>query len=341
MEGYMILTLRRIVLATAVAAFVTGAATGESFAVEPGDFTNYLRGASQGLALGALPPPGLYGGVAFDVTGAGASPGKGNQSTAFASNPAPGFGQSLLWVPGWTIFGGTYAFNIVQGEYYGMSLSSINPPFAASAINGPELANTTINPFTLSWTLGHNWFTAIGINIIAPIGSQWRSTVSDLNLNPDYWTFAPAWAISYIDPNWFLSANFRYDINTASRGVTMGAPFLGNAANGFVSGNELFGDFTGLYRVGKWQFGPVGYFEAQTTADKPGGGVPCTPAICGYQSQIALGALVGYDFGPVALQAWFDDTVECQNAICGIDVWGRVTFKILGFDAPKPVMTKN
>jgi hypothetical protein len=34
-----------------------------------------------------------------------------------------------------------------------------------------------------------------------------------------------------------LSANFRYDINTASRGVTMGAPFPGPAANGHVSGS--------------------------------------------------------------------------------------------------------
>jgi hypothetical protein len=63
----------------------------------------------------------------------GASPGKGNQSTAFASNPAPGFGQSLLFVPGWTLFGGTYAAQIVQGEHYGPSTASINPPFAASA----------------------------------------------------------------------------------------------------------------------------------------------------------------------------------------------------------------
>jgi hypothetical protein len=51
--------------------------------------------------------------------------------------------------------------------------------------------------------------------------------------------------------------------------------------------------------------------------------------------------LVGYDFGPVALQVWFDDTVECQNAVCGLDVWGRVTFKILGFEAPKPLTSKN
>ena len=70
---------------------------------------------------------------------------------------------------------------------------------------------------------------------------------------------------------------FRYDINTASQGVTMAAPFLGGAGNGFVSGNELFGDFTALYKIGKWSFGPVGYFEAQTTADKPGKGVAYDP----------------------------------------------------------------
>ncbi len=101
----------------------------------------------------------------------------------------------------------------------------------------------------------------------------------------------------------------------------MGAPFLpAGAANGFVSGNELFGDFTALYKIGKWQIGPVAYFEAQTTTDKPGGGIACTAAICGYQSQIAVGGLVGYDFGPVAVQVWFDDTVQCQNAICELDV---------------------
>src|ERR1700684_4024746 len=100
-EGQMSTWLKRSVKGAVVAGLVMGAGVNESFAVEPGDFTNYLRGASQGLALGALPPPGIYGGFALDVTGAGASPGKGNQSTAFASNPAPGFGQSLLFVPGW------------------------------------------------------------------------------------------------------------------------------------------------------------------------------------------------------------------------------------------------
>ena len=93
------------------------------------------------------------------------------------------------------------------------------------------------------------------------------------------------------------------------------------AGNGYISGNELFGDFSALYKIGKWQIGPVGYFEAQTTADSPGGGYTCATAaaaaprwiypVCAYQSQIAIGALVGYDFGPAAVQLWFDDTVEC------------------------------
>jgi hypothetical protein len=326
----------------AVAALVMSCEARESFAVEPGDFTNYVRGATQGLALGALPQPGLYGGFALAATSLGSSPGKGNQSTGFATNPDFGFGQSLLWVPGWTFMGASYGASIVQGEYFEAFASSINPPFAASGINGPELVNTNFTPISLSWALGRGWFLAAGLTIVAPDGSQWASTARDLNLNPDYWTFAPGWALSYIDANWLLSANFRYDINTASAGRALAAPFLPpGAADGFISGNELFGDFTAVYKFGKWQIGPVAYFEAQTTADRPGGGVACMPAICGYQSQIAVGGLVGYDFGPIAVQAWFDDTVECQNAICGLDVWGRMTFKIWGYEAPKPLVSKD
>jgi hypothetical protein len=334
--------LKRIAWGAAAAALVMAGTASKSFAVEPGDFTNYLRGATQGLPLGALPPPGLYGGFAIDGTGLGSSPGKGNQATGSATAPAFGYGESLLWVPGWHFLGATYGASIVQGEYFGLGATGINPPFTASTISGPELANTTFTPISLSWNLSHGWFFGLAMNIIAPDGSQWHSTATDINLNPDYWTFAPGWAISYLDANWLLSANFRYDVNTASRGVTMSVPFMpAGSANGFVSGNELFGDLTALYKVGKWQIGPVAYFEAQTTADRPGGGVACTAALCGYQSQVAVGGLVGYDFGPVAVQAWFDDTVECQNAVCGLDVWARMTFKIWGPEAPRPLVAKN
>lgn len=332
--------LRRIILSSFAAALLAAGAAKQSFAIEGSDFTNYLRGATQGIPAGALPPPGLYGGFGLNATGLGGKAGVGNQAIpGMATAPAFGYGVNLLWVPGWTFLGASYGAGIVQGMYIGTAESSLNPPFAASSVNS-QLANTTFIPAILSWSLGHGWFAALALNVIGPDGSQWASTLASVDLNPDYWTVAPGFAVSYLDANWTASANLRYDINSASRGVTMGAPFLAGAGNGFISGNELFGDFTLLYKIGKWSIGPVGYFEAQTTADRPGLGVACTPAICGFQSQIAVGALVGYDFGPVAVQTWFDQTVECANAVCGLDVWARMSFRIWAPDV-KPLVAKN
>ena len=327
------------------------ATVGESFATEPGDFTNYLRGASQGLPLGAAPPPGFYGSFSLNATGLGGDNGRGNQAIpGVTSAPAFGYGVALLWVPGWKFLGADYSAAMVQGFYQAETVGPTNPSFNCSATAGnacsisPELANTNFTPISLSWNLSHGWFAALAFTVVGPDGSRWASSaaLNAVDLNPDYWTFAPGFAVSYLDANWMASANFRYDVNTASRGVTM-TPFIGAAAeNGFVSGNLLFGDLTALYKIGKWSFGPVGYFVAQTTADRPGGGVPCTPAICGFQSQVDVGGLVGYDFGPVAFQVWFDRSVECANCIGnGWDAWGRVSFKIWGPDAPKPVVAKN
>jgi hypothetical protein len=340
--------LRKIVLGGATAALMMTGAMSESFAIEAGDFTNYLRGATQGLPLGALPPPGLYGGFALNATGLGASAGRGNQAIPGAgSAPAFGYGANILWVPGWKFLGADYGFAVVQGFYWGATQTSVNPPFGPGGQTiSPELANTTFTPISLSWNLGHGWFVATALNIVGPDGSQWGSSAARgaVNLNPDFWTVAPAFAVSYLDANWLLSANFRYDINTASRGVTM-SPFIAPANNGFVSGNELFIDWTALYKVGKWQFGPVGYFELQTTGDKPGNGVACVSAagtICGWDDQIDVGFLVGYDFGPVAVQVWADQTVYSKDNIgYGWDVWGRMSFRIWAPEAVKPLVAKN
>ena len=102
-----------------------------------------------------------------------------------------------------------------------------------------------------------------------------------------------------------MAANFFYDINTKSGGRVLGAGFGGPV----TSGNALYGDFHALYKLGKWSFGPVGYFEEQTTPDS---GCP-TPAVCGMLSNVAVGGLVGYDFGPVDLQMWVTDSVSRQQ----------------------------
>lgn len=334
--------LRKIVLGGATAALFMAGPVSQGFATEPGDFTNYLRGATQGLPLGALPPPGLYGGFGLNATGLGGSNGKGDQTVpGFNTAPAFGYGFNLLYVPGWTFLGASYGMGVVQGFYQAELATPLNPPFTATGIS-PEIANTNFTPVSLSWALGHGWFAGLALTIVAPDGSRWPSTFVDVDLNPNYWTIAPGFAISYLDASWLLSANFRYDINTANQGVTM-LPVAGS--NGYVNGNLLFGDLTALYKIGKWSLGPVGYFVVQTTADKPGGGVPCTfgvGGICGNQSQVDLGFLVGYDFGPVAVQVWADQTVECGNCIgYGWDVWGRMSFRIWAPEAAKPMVAKN
>jgi hypothetical protein len=330
-------------LSGCLAAAFAGGAASEGFATEPGDFTNYLRGATQGIPLGALPPAGIYGGFGLNATGLGGSAGKGDQAIAgSATAPAFGYGMNVLFVPGWTFLGATYGAAVVQGFYQAELGTPLNPPFTAQSIS-PELANTGFTPVILSWALGHGWFTSIDLTIVGPDGSRWPSNAAAgaVDLNPDYWTIAPGFAVSYLDANWVASANFRYDINTAAKGITM-SPFMpAGAANGYVDGNLLFGELTALYKIGKWSLGPVGYFVAQTTADRPGGGVACTPAICGFQSQIDLGFLVGYDFGPIAVQVWADQTVECANCIgSGWDVWARMSFRIWAPDA-KPLVAKN
>ena len=52
------------------------------------------------------------------------------------------------------------------------------------------------------------------------------------------------------------------------------------------------------------------------------------------------GGSLATTLGPATIRVRFDDTVRGQNAICGLDVWGRMSFKILGPDAPKPLVAR-
>ncbi len=133
-------------------------------------------------------------------------------------------------------------------------------------------------------------------------------------------------AFSYLGNNWVASANFFYDINTKSQGVCC-------VDNGSItSGNALFGDFTAVYKLGKWSIGPVGYFEVQTTNDTG----TCNPVIAGVVANssaaaigpFAAGGLVGYDFGPVDLQVWVTDhfvSAEQPEQATAVSTSGRAS----------------
>ena len=99
-----------------------------------------------------------------------------------------------------------------------------------------------------------------------------------------------------------------------------------------------------LYKFGKWSVGPVGYFEVQTTSDTGGcNPAPASTCVANIRPPL-LGALVGYNFGPVDLQVWFTDQFVGQDTPAGrgsLDVWTRIGFRLWGPEAPTPLVTKH
>jgi hypothetical protein len=326
--------LRQIAMAGLAAIAIGGVASSAS-AMQTGTFQNRLNGATIGLPLGATPPPGLYTGLETAYLGYPSTGTSGHATGNQGGLVLPAIAQAvpLLWVPGWNWFGANYSASIVQAFYTFTACGPAGCTGAAPIVGGGFVyTNTFIQPINLSWNLGGGWFVAGSFSVTVPDGTRQTGTP-----NPDYWTFEPGLAISYLGNNWVASANFFYDINTKSQGVCC------SVNSTVTSGNALYGDLTAVYKIGKWSVGPVGYFEVQTTNDT-GAGCSAIPTQCGRYQTAAAGGLIGYDFGPVDLQVWVTDSFVGANAPQGpggIDVWTRIGFKIWGPDAPKALVTKN
>ena len=225
-----------------------------------------------------------------------------------------------------------------------------------------ENVHNTIWSSAVSWNWHNGFFSSLGFNLQGPDGSQYHGT-----LNQDYWTFAPTAAVAYLSKEWKIAVNADYEVHTASRGNTgtysavafnSTAPAVA-APNGclgfncpgigYTSGQQLFIDWSAEYKWGKFSFGPAGDFKWQTTADTPGSGWTCAaltasvfygPALsCGKATDISLGGIVSYDFGPAELQTWVVDSVYNKDDFDGLKIFSRLSFK-LGGPPPAPMATK-
>jgi hypothetical protein len=334
--------LRQMAMADLAALAIGGAASSAS-AMQTGTFQNRLNGATIGLPLGALPPPGLYTGLETAYLGLLA----GNSTNGHAvgnqgSTVLPAIAQAvpLLWVPGWNWWGASYSASIVQAFYVFTSCGSAGCGGALPLVAGGFVyTNTFFNPINLSWNLGNGWFVSTFFNFTAPTGTHLAGTP-----NPDYWTFEPGIAFSYLGGNSIATANLFYDINTRSQGVC--CQQIGNGSS-ITSGNAFYADLMWLWKFGKWSIGPVGYTEIQTTSDTGTctfvvAGV--TQNVCGKYRTAAAGGLIGYNFGPVDLQVWVTDSFVGQDTPQGpngINVWTRIGFAIWNPETPHPLVTKN
>jgi len=358
----------------AAALMVAGAAS-TSFAAEPGDFQANLRGDTIGVPIGAAPPPGLYAGMLTFIGLNGV--GQGQNGVAAGAGPH-GKGLTLLgasldpdltWATGWKVLGADVTFTVVQPFFTvaGMSTNCVSAgplcigsePIAYGAGAGSfyENMHNTVWSTALSWNLGNGWHASGGFNFQGPDGSRYNGTLAD-----DYWTFSPIAALAYFSRDWQITANFDYDIHTPSAGHT--GSYAAVAANvpglpagysapgfGYRGGEQADIDWAAAYKVGKWAFGPAGYFKWQTTADRPGSGWTCAaltasprygPSLsCGRTTDIALGGIVGYDLGAAEFQVIATDGVYTQDAFKGLSIFTRLSFKLwepqAAIAAPKPV----
>ena len=335
-----------------LAALAIGGMASSAFAYESGSFENRLTAATIGLPLGALPPPGLYTGLETAYLGMPqgvASTGTFLPGGARLVLPAIANAVPLLYVPGWHFLGASYGMAVVQAFYNNNLCATLNSCSSGGFFGnngnyqsgGGEYttANTTFSPLILSWNLGQGLFVSSGFTFMAPDGTR-GSAGGQFTPNPDYWTFEIPFAISYLTGQYNATANFFYDINTASQGGCCASGLVG-APFHITSGNLLYGDFHWLWKFGKWSIGPVGALEVQTTADT---GCPAAPTVCNSLGSAGLGGLVGYDFGPVDLQVWVTDTIWSQNFAEGagtMNVFTRLGFRLWGPEAPKPLVAKN
>jgi hypothetical protein len=281
------------------------------WAVPPGTFIGVTAGS---------PAPGFYASSEMFVfparqVGPGAAPSPDRTSVHTVS-----FAPSLLWAPGWTVLGGTYDALIVQP----MTIADAGAPINAQK-SGQH--NTVLVPVELSYKLGDSGFyVKPGLGVGVPDG-----TISGANglgsIGNPWWVFQPGVVASYLKDGWKLSANLSEEFNTK------------NTKTDYRTGNTLHLELTGTHTFGSWTVGPVATYIGQVTNDHSSAFYNNTVGTDRY-SIYSVGALVGYNFGPVGLDFWAtkDTSASASNngassvdkAVIptGLKVFARLTFKI-------------
>lgn len=275
------------------------------------DLTPFIPGATIGIASGLLPPPGLYGSLSFaGFSFKGKSDTGRNTGARIESNP---MALSLLWVPGWSLFGASYGFGIIQ-PFRNQTLTT--PRFTDQHF-GP--VNTILNLGTLSWRLDNGLSASVGMNVYLNSGDY--ALGRPVNTGRNYTTFEPRFGISYVRDGWSLSSNVAFNINTR------------NEATLYQSGSLIASDLTATRRFfGKLEVGLGSTIIYQFTDDIQAGVI--VPAVNGGRGRgnrsrfVSVGPVVAYDFGAFTLSVYYQRSLLAENMAGGHQIWSRVNFPL-------------
>jgi hypothetical protein len=195
--------------------------------------------------------------------------------------------EALVWSTPWKFLGGRFE----------LAAAAIEVEAGIPIGRGVSIAESSMfNPYfggTLAWDLGQ------GINVSYTLGAYVgvKDTLADQSS-----VIEQRLGLTYLRDGWNLSANLMYG-HQLEKAIAAQPDYFNL-------------DLTAAKNFGKWQVGAVGFYSTDVNT------LPGNPF---KQSQFALGALLGYNWGPVITQAYLTRDVWQQN-YGGFDtrVWGRL-----------------
>ncbi|WP_297444147.1 transporter [Acidocella sp.] len=267
----------------------------------------YLRGVNEGLAAGALPPPGVYGVLNnywadYALYGANGKKVQNTHLTALVEVPV------VLWVPGIKVLGADYA-------------AAAALPFDYTSFQGTQglghtgggnlgLFNAVVVPGILSWALPDNFFVKTGLEFYLPTGTNSFKDLAEGKMNNGglpsamgFFAVQPDLGFSYLNGPWNLSAGFNVSF-----------PVTDDKYNGisYHSGDEFSADYTAMYTMGKWAFGVGAEQQDQFTPDTQNG-----LNVHNEVHDFGMGPLVSYQLGTVNVLAEWNHGLVTQNQVAG------------------------
>ncbi|HVI52860.1 MAG TPA: transporter [Candidatus Sulfotelmatobacter sp.] len=280
------------------------------------NWSPHLPGVDQGLAAGALPPPGTYfinSTLNADYRYADNSGTKqGTRASIFVDVPI------ILWNPGVQVLGADYSAALAQPFTHVDTLSN-----GSTVARNWGLFETIAVPGMLSWSLPNDFHVKTGLAVYIPDGTAQKQkntsangTYAGVANSINYWSLEPSVGLSWLHDGWNIGAELNYDYN------------FKNTQTGYTSGDVLVVDYTLTKTIGPWTVGLGGYSVNQLEDDKS--------SIASVQSSIdanggfrqakyAAGPILGYNFGPFAVTGAYNHAIgETKNTVNGDSFWTRV-----------------
>ncbi len=181
---------------------------------------------------------------------------------------------TLLWATPFSVLGGQVQFVFVA-------------PIAASSVRGAPYNSGWGQPLLagqLAWDLGDG----IGVSYLLGGYLPWETRFLTQSASLSH-----RFAVTYAANDWAITGNLLYGHFLETRSPT-----------GVLYPDYINLDLTVTKKFGKWQVGPVAFGSID---------LPTNVATYRHQGQFAVGGLVGYNFGPVNVQAYVTRDVVERN----------------------------